>query len=259
MKVKSLLIGVFSLIALGMWVGSNYAEIDPQTIVAIWTFDEGKGDIAGDFSGNGHDGKIPDKVKWVTGKFDTALEFDGSAMVEVEHHDDLNLETYSLVAWVKAPEPPGKWSGVIIKRNPGHAGHYGFWVSPDGRVHHAHMTGPGAENQVIESKTSVADGKWHHVAGTYDLKVSSVYIDGILEGTATHSDKPAVTEHPLTIGGDINDFNLPGVIDEAGVFSVALSEGDIKDIMNQGLLRTLAVDASEKLAVTWASIKVQDR
>ena len=58
MKVKSLLIGVFSLIALGMWVGSNYAEIDPQTIVAIWTFDEGKGDIAGDFSGNGHDGKM---------------------------------------------------------------------------------------------------------------------------------------------------------------------------------------------------------
>ena len=45
MKVKSLLIGVFSLIALGMWVGSNYAEIDPQTIVAIWTFDEGKGTV----------------------------------------------------------------------------------------------------------------------------------------------------------------------------------------------------------------------
>ena len=126
MKVKFLLIGVFSLITLGMLAGSNYAEIDPQTIVGMWTFDEGQGNIAGDLSGNGHDGTVPGNVKWVTGKFDKALEFSGKpkAYVSVPHHDDFNLETYSLVAWVNVPKPPVNWSGVIIKRNPGHAGCY---------------------------------------------------------------------------------------------------------------------------------------
>ena len=54
------------------------AEIDPETIVAAWLCDEGKGKTLKDSSGNGHDGKSVKKEGWTKeGKFGNALEFTG--------------------------------------------------------------------------------------------------------------------------------------------------------------------------------------
>ncbi len=47
-------------------------------------------------------------------------------------------------------------------------------------------------------------------------------------------------------------------MDEAAIFNIALTEDDIKGIMNEGLEKVLgitAVDLSGKLTSTWASIK----
>ena len=57
--------------------GQSYAEIDPETVVGVWLFDEGEGEIAGDSSENGNGGKIFG-AKWVDGKFGKALDFDGT-------------------------------------------------------------------------------------------------------------------------------------------------------------------------------------
>ena len=51
---------------------------------------------------------------------------------------------------------------------------------------------------------------------------------------------------------------MQGFIDEVGLFNIALSEDDIKSIMNQGLGRALgitAVSSAGKLATTWADLK----
>ena len=66
---------VFSL----LFAGSVYAKIDPKTVVGLWLFNEGKGDTAKDSSGNGNDGTLMIKPKWIDGKFGKALEFDGVA------------------------------------------------------------------------------------------------------------------------------------------------------------------------------------
>ena len=50
------------------------AAIDPQIIVGIWLFDEGKGDVAQDASPNGYDGQI-NGAKWDKGQFNQALSF----------------------------------------------------------------------------------------------------------------------------------------------------------------------------------------
>ena len=57
----------FSLIA----VHISTAEIDFDTAVGIWLFDEGKGGVAKDISGEGNDGEVV-KAPWVDGKFGTA-------------------------------------------------------------------------------------------------------------------------------------------------------------------------------------------
>ena len=52
---------------------------------------------------------------------------------------------------------------------------------------------------------------------------------------------------------------LEGIVDEVAVFSVALSEADIKTIMTVGLEKAfageIAVSSSCKLNATWAHIK----
>ena len=58
--------------------------------------------------------------------------------------------------------------------------------------------------------------------------------------------------------GAVNGIPAKGVIDEVALFSVALEEEDIQEIMNNGLaeaLQILAVDPAEKLTVTWGGIK----
>ena len=56
MKKLLFILGVvcFSLIV----VHISTAEIDLETAVGIWLFDEGKGNVAGDVSGVGNDGGV---------------------------------------------------------------------------------------------------------------------------------------------------------------------------------------------------------
>ena len=61
-----------------MLTGQSSAKIDQETIVGMWLFDEGKGEVTKDSSGNGNDGKLMNGPKWVDGKFGKALEFDGT-------------------------------------------------------------------------------------------------------------------------------------------------------------------------------------
>jgi len=57
--------------------GQSFAQIDRETIVGIWLFDEGSGKAARDFSGKGNSGGLMNNPEWVEGKFGKALKFDG--------------------------------------------------------------------------------------------------------------------------------------------------------------------------------------
>ena len=58
MKVRWVWIGVVVLSIAGVLVTSSDAALNPNTIVGVWKFDEGKGDIAKDSSENGNDGTL---------------------------------------------------------------------------------------------------------------------------------------------------------------------------------------------------------
>ena len=59
-------------------VESSSNKIDLKNgLVGWWKFDETKGKVAKDSSGSGHDGKLSGNPKWVSGKLDGALGFDG--------------------------------------------------------------------------------------------------------------------------------------------------------------------------------------
>ena len=47
------------------------AEINLDDFAGVWLFDEGKGNVVGDFTENGNDGEF-DGPKWIDGKFGKA-------------------------------------------------------------------------------------------------------------------------------------------------------------------------------------------
>ncbi|MEK7397513.1 MAG: hypothetical protein AAB116_11315, partial [Candidatus Poribacteria bacterium] len=90
MKVQSLfLVFVFMLFSVSIAFPAE------EGLVGYWSFDEGKGDIAADSSGNKNDGKLIRNPEWVEGKFGKALKFDSGQRqkVEIQNSDSFTKVT----------------------------------------------------------------------------------------------------------------------------------------------------------------------
>ncbi|MDE0682365.1 MAG: hypothetical protein OXI63_05565, partial [Candidatus Poribacteria bacterium] len=108
MKARLVWTGIVVLFIAGMFTASSYAVLDPDTIVGIWKFDEGKGDTAKDASENGNDGTLMSKPKWVDGKFGKALEFDGTNFVDMGNDESLQFHgDVTIVVWVRPESVAG--------------------------------------------------------------------------------------------------------------------------------------------------------
>ena len=68
-------------------------------LISYWTFDEGVGNVAGDWAGANH-GTVHGAT-WTTGKVGGALSFDGGDdYVEVPDNANLRPEAFTIEAWV---------------------------------------------------------------------------------------------------------------------------------------------------------------
>ena len=231
-------------------------KIEHETIVGIWLFDEGAGNVARDSSGKGHDGEISN-ARWVPGKFGTALEFEGNvdSVVKVPHFDELNLENFTLAGWINVPGTVG-YQGIVAKDGVDLSQRtYGmFVVDGQPKIHYSFTTQGGKHNTVNGSATAAADGKWHHVAMTYDGTTVRGYVNGVLDAQAQWLGPSFRNDQPLSMGTDsAGRFPLTGVVDEVYVFSVAFSEEDIAELMKTQI--NLAVDALGKFATTWGWLR----
>lgn len=230
----------------------SFSAINPKDILGIWTMDEGNGVLVKDISGNGHDGEIVGKVKWVDGKIGKGLEFSGG-YVKVPHKEDMNLETFSMTAWLNVPSVVAPYQMVMGKESWPNR-NYSMWLLPD-KVN-VGITEP-ADRQ-IQSAAVVVDGKWHHVAATYDKKFLKIFVDGELSNQTALNSKPLQCETPFMIGAQPPGGSGPvqGKIDEVSVFKSGLEDGDVKRIFNDGLKQlVVAVNTAGKLAVTWGKIR----
>ena len=90
----------------------------------------------------------------------------------------------------------------------------------------------------ISGKKAINDGKWHHVAVTYDPTVKTdqirLYVDGVLDVTGDLSTLKTSNSKDLIIGERIDGINnFDGDIDEVRVFSNVRSASDIKGDMDK--------------------------
>ena len=250
---------VLSLFTLTFSVATHVEALDTEGLVGAWLFDEGKGETVTDSSDNGLDGKIArGKPKWVTGKFGGAMEFGGADMVTVDDDPALDLEDFTLAAWVNIPKISGAWQIIASKENRNPTGrNYGLFGNiNNGTVHYSFTTNAGWKS--FNAATAVTDGDWHHVAGTYDGSDFKLYLNGAVDGETAPGTKPDNHDNFLFIGGcDIGNYWMTGTIDEVVIYNRALSEQEINELMEDGATVVLDVQLGGKLATTWSQIKTQ--
>ena len=221
--------------------------------VGIWLFDEGQGDVAEDSSENGHTAKVAaGKLEWDTGKFGKAVGFKPGTYLEVEHTDTLNLETFTVAAWVKFITDTGGGEQNIAYKQIGDDRKTRNYTLKmwGGKIYGIFASGGNTDAVELESATNVVDEKWHHVALTYDKKALKLYVNGKEESSGDFTKNPETNDAPLRIGNGIDGF-----IDDLQILSIALSADEIKRDMSDGI--QLAVDAAGKATTTWAYLKAQ--
>ena len=235
-----------------LMVGSQAYAQHPDA-VGIWFFDEGAGDVAEDSSGNGHTAKVAaGKLEWVDGKFGKAVGFKPETHLEVEHTDALNLDTFTIAAWIKfITDTQGGEQNIAHKQLGDDRVTRNYTLKMwEGKIFGIFASGRNGDAAKIKSTTDVIDEKWHHAAATYDKKALRLYIDGKEEVSVDFTKSPETNDSPIRIGSGID-----ALIDELQILSVALSADEIQSDMNNGI--QLAVEAGGKATTTWAYLKAR--
>ncbi len=216
-------------------------------IVAHWPLDDGSGTVARDVTGNGSDGTLQGDPQWVTGKYGTALEFDGDDFVDCGNQDILNFGTndWTITAWIKTTQTD---RGTIFANGGDNGGGVRFTLA----THEANAdkltltTDDDTTKVQAKGATVVIDGEWYHVAGMRQGTTVSVYVNGVLDGTNTvpagynlsgtsqaHSLIGAITDARDATGKTREKFYI-GIIDDVRIYNSALTEPELGAAMEGG-------------------------
>lgn len=149
----------------------------------------------------------------------------------------LNLYPLTVTAWVKTSDS-GVDRGLINKYAANSFNGYQLYLH-EGRVRAWYFR--ASTNYVWDGSRGldggyIADNQWHHVAFTVNASGGSLYVDGTLKATQawTGPAGPTTTGQALRLGRYDNLF-YRGQIDDASVWSVALSATTVSNAMHRRL------------------------
>ena len=215
--MRARLLGLLLVCCLGAVV---WAEPGP---VAHWNFDEGKGDVLHDRSGNNNHGKIHG-AKWVRFGKGYALKF-GRSGGYVDCGDNPRLKTpgdMTIAAWVKltaSPFPDGTTNWYIVDCEKYQKS--GFMVRIDGascRLTYRDNSG------FTLSKTKLKNHVLYHLAVVKRGTRVTSFVDGSYDAHSAVRQPTRGTAN-FTISNQSQSFN--GIIDDLKMYDRALSQDEI--------------------------------
>jgi len=228
-----------------VWSFTTLPEIpvaDPD-LVGWWTFDEGVGTAAVDWSGHGYHGTLVNGPAW------SPQGADGGALV-LDGQDDyvelpiggliVSLESTTIATWVNFSQRGGLWQRIFDFGSGTSA--YMFLcprTGGAGPMRFAITTSGGANESIVEPAAGMPAG-WHHVALTIDSTDQSakLYLDGLMIGSAIMAVLPSelgeTSQNWLGRSQYAADARFNGALDDFRIYRVALSADQIKDSVMLG-------------------------
>lgn len=224
-------------------------------------FDQGEGATVTDLTGNGNHGTVNGDPQWVPGIVNLSIELDGDGdWIEVADDDSLDVGEgdITMMLWMKQAADQVDWPRPISKMPLFGTNGPGFDLITPGAQQQvlAIFYGMSGGREEVHAGADVADGEWHHVVALKEDDEGRIYLDGELAGSGPLTPMDISNDYPLIIGGNAEPAEhtlFAGIIDEVGVYTRALSEEEIGDIMANGL--SLAVRSQNRLATRWGALK----
>lgn len=231
--------------------GVLFANSTEAALVGYWSFNEGAGTNITDLSGSGNDGTIVNlrTNTWTTGINGSALYFDGttgsgSTYVKIQDSPSLRITSaISFAAWVRLDNTNSDCP-IIDKEAP--SGLQCYWFGARGSSANSYDTAsPGNFGILLNrsgntgtagwslwgrNKGKLIQGKWVHLAATWDGTTVRYYTNGTqLSTTVAFSGTLNVSSAFLSIGENAvwNSTAFQGVIDEARLYNTALSGSEV--------------------------------
>jgi hypothetical protein len=196
-----------------------------ESPVAQWNFEEGAGTTAKGTSSSELEGSITGAA-WTEGHAGKALEFSGDDSVLVPYSSRLDLNAFTLSAWVYCASVESD-AQVMGKFSFDEGGY--FLALGQHPVFAAGFGGAGG-NIFLNGEADSAEwlGKWAHLAATYDGKNMSLYLNGVELSDINGYEAWTDIEHtsgPLVIGK-----GFKGKIDEIVIYGRDLAPAEIADL-----------------------------
>ncbi len=207
------------------------------------TMDDGTGTTAADSSGKGRDGLLENDPNWTSeGYLGGALEFDGvDDYVEVLDYKGIaGGQSRTCAAWIKtsATAVTGTIGAILAWGDIDTLG--GLWNVrlQDFGGYYGRLT-VSVSGGYVSSRQDLTDDQWHHVAvvlkddGSPNATEIELYVDGIKQTVVDVRDEPinTVADMDAQVGNDgLGDY-FPGLIDDLRIYSRALTETDIQELV----------------------------
>jgi hypothetical protein len=207
-------------------VSTNTTSAVPTTgLVSYYKLDSNSNDTFG--SNNGTD----TSVSYIAGKINNAGSYNGStSKTLVGNPANLQLNTGTISCWIKTSGAGSSYRSVFGKIQA-----YNMFLV-DGVFGIYSWAGVSGFKS---TGMSLNDGLWHHLAFVFDsgTSLNYLYVDGVLKLTTSMT--VATQSDNVCIGSSNSIQNFNGLIDEANIYNVKLTQNQIQLLYNSGTGTTL--------------------
>jgi hypothetical protein len=209
-------------------------------LIGFWKLDETGGREVADSSGNANNGEIVNgQPQWVSaGKRGGALLFDGKGefvQISNESKFDCTAEV-TVAAWIKVNRFDKEWQAIVTK------GDSAWRLQRNQDTDNLEFACSGLKIPSdspyggLYGEKNVNDGKWHHVAGVYDGKKMTLYVDGEEDVSQPASGAIGNNDKPVDIGenAEMTGRFWNGLIDDVRVYNCSLDRAEVEALYNEG-------------------------
>ena len=235
----------FATIKGNVWSFTTIQDIpisDPN-LVGYWNFDEGSGDTAVDWSGNGNQGTLRGEPRWVAGYDLGALELNGrNDYIDMGNNGingvfDSGSSAFTVAGWIKpsalgpSASNHGTRNVVVARASDPSNDNFELGFSESGSMD-LYIDENGDDTMKTLGNGEVTVGSWNHFAVTFDSGQVYVYLDGnryVASFSGTALDQ--ATGSPFTVGNTTHsDIFFKGLIDEVRVYDRVLTPEEVEQV-----------------------------
>lgn len=223
--------------------------------VAYWRMDENSGNFtytiganaSNNYTGQLGNGTVANMPKWVAGKINSGLKFDGvNDDITILNSAGLfnNVTTFTISTWVKFGGL-SDYAQVISKgSSPDYYSIDLSGASEGGNNDVEFCISNGADTCAYTSANIITTNRWYYITGVYDgsqptnATRAKLYVNGVPQSLSFTGSIPTNTStniNSLYFGASLGDsFFLNGTVDEAKLYNYPRTQKQILQDMNMG-------------------------